>query len=328
MSKGSYDHVAHTAASTSRAGMRREEVFTSRGLDPMLDLRQKPYRECLWVAPYEEARPVKIDLDETGSMSTIPHFLVTDAHYGLPGMVKGLYPFLRHPQIGICGIGDARQSHHELAPLQMGHFEGEGHKMDQWLTKIYLEGGGGGNLGESYELGFFVGARLVRADAFSHGLKGFHFTVADEPIFDDVRAMDVLRLTGIHLPEDIATKDILRELTANWHAFMIAPDPGRFHQVENNWRRYFGDNAIAAPRHEDIAVVICGLTGLAEGTLNDLDAFDKLMHEQFGRTDRAERGRVITTLEAYAATRGKAGPSRQVDPTARPDDRESGNSRL
>lgn len=44
------------------------------------------------------------------------------------------------PQVLFSAIGDA---HTDCAPLQIGQFE-SGLEMDDWLTKIYLESGGGG----------------------------------------------------------------------------------------------------------------------------------------------------------------------------------------
>ena len=328
MSKGHYDHVAHSAASVTRATQSREKTFTSRDLDPKMDPKYKPYRECFRVAPYEEALPVVLGLDETGSMSTIPHFLVSDPKNGLPGMVKGLYPFVRHPQICPIGIGDSRVN--ERAPFQFGHFEGEGHKMDEWLTKICLVGEGGGNQGESYELAMFGAARMVNADAFKAGDKGIFAMIADEPIFSEVRTLDVNRLcSDVHfIAEDIPTAQIVRELSQKYHAFMIAPDLGRFQRVEKNWRTYFGANAIGAACQEDVALLICGLTGLSKGTLTDLDVFDRLMLEQFDRKDGRARGRVIVILEAYAATLGRAGEQRDVKQASPSDDRASGNARV
>ncbi|MEK7392524.1 MAG: hypothetical protein AAB214_08145 [Fibrobacterota bacterium] len=328
MAKGNYNFQDHARATSDRASRPREETFAGRDLDPMMDMRRKPIRECLRVPPYESARPIMVSLDETGSMGGIPHFLVTSTDHGLPGMVKGLYPFLTHPQLAFCGVGDSRQSHRELAPLQVGHFEGEGHKMDEWLTKIYLEGAGGGNKGESYELPLYVAARRVRADAFRDGEKGYHFTIADEAIFDDVRALDVATWMDERIPGDIPTSDILAQMAPNWHTFFICPDPGRAERVERNWRRLLGDNAIISPSHEDISILICGLVGLTEGKLEDLDVFDRMMAQEFKR-EAKERARVIATLEAYASTRGAAGvarPSKSGEPKRR--ERASGNARV
>jgi hypothetical protein len=330
MAKSGYDHEAHVEAAQTRSTMTREEVFVNRHLDPKMDPKYKPFRECFRVPPYEEALPIVLGLDETGSMSTIPHFLVSDPVNGLPAMMKGLLPFVRHPQICPIGIGDARQRERERSPLQFGHFEGEGGKIDLWMTKIDLEGQGGGNYGESYELAIFGAARMVNADAFRDGDKGIFAMIADEPLFPDVRALDVNRLCGPehHLQADIPTEVIVSELFEKYEGFMIAPDLGRFARVEENWRKYFGDNAIGASCQEDVAVLICGLTGLCKGTLTDLDVFDRLLMETFGRKDQRSRGRVISVLEAYAATRGLAGQARSPVQSGPPmGDRPSGNSR-
>ena len=76
------------------------------------------------------------------------------------------------------GIGD-----HECdrSPLQVGQFEADDELMDKWLKSIYLEGGGGGNGGESYLLAWAFAARQTLLDATKRGKKGFLFTIGDEP---------------------------------------------------------------------------------------------------------------------------------------------------
>lgn len=324
MAKGSYDHSAHAQAAQARVGQSREETFKNSSLDPMMDIRTKGFRESLWVPPYDRARPIYVWLDETGSMGHIPHFLATDPE-GLAGMVKGIYPFMEYPQIACSGVGDARNG--ENAPLQVGHIEGEGHLMDKWLTSIYIESLGGGNGGESYELPMFVAARMTRADCFAHGLKGYNFIIGDEPYFPTVRAVDVMSHCGVKIDRDIPISEIVAECAMNWNTFFIIPDEARGH-VAPTWRRLLGDNVIVCPTHQDISVIIPGLIGITEGTLTELDQYDEMMVKLFNRTDRGERARVIATLEAYAATRGRAGANRETEPATGSGKRKSGNGRV
>jgi hypothetical protein len=167
---------------------------------------------------------------------------------------------------------------------------------------------------------------MVNADAFRDGDLG-SATIATSPSSGCV--LDESLCGPVHrIQEDIPTEKILMELFLKYHSFMIAPDLRRFSRVEENWRRYFGDNAIGAPAQEDIAVLICGLTGLSKRTLTDLDVFDRVLFEQFERKDQPSRGRVIKVLEAYAATLGAAGENRPVVKDVKPSERTSGNMRV
>lgn len=61
------------------------------------------------------------------------------------GQIK-MKNYLEDPAISFCAIGDAI---HDKAPLQVSQF-GQGKEVDEMIAKLWLEGGGGGNLKESY----------------------------------------------------------------------------------------------------------------------------------------------------------------------------------
>jgi hypothetical protein len=57
------------------------------------------------------------------------------------------------PSVAFCAVGDVKS---DDAPLQVTDF-GQGVQIDELIKKIYLEGGGGGNSVESYDLcAYFV----------------------------------------------------------------------------------------------------------------------------------------------------------------------------
>lgn len=86
--------------------------------------------------------PIIIALDVTGSMGKIPHHLVKD---GLPTLMSGIIQNgIPDPQVLFLAVGDVTCDHH---PLQVGQFESGDEELDMWLTRTYLEGGGGGNDG-------------------------------------------------------------------------------------------------------------------------------------------------------------------------------------
>ena len=83
------------------------------------------------------------------------------------------------PTLLFLAIGD-----HECdkSPLQVGQFESGDPELDLWLTRTWLEKGGGGNAGESYLLAHYFAAYHTDIDAYNkRGKRGFLFTVGDEP---------------------------------------------------------------------------------------------------------------------------------------------------
>ena len=101
---------------------------------------------------------VGVLFDVTGSMQSVPRILQEN----LPRLMGLLLRrgYLDHPQILIGAIGDATC---DAAPLQVGQFE-SGIEIEDDLGKLFLEGGGGGHISESYELALYFLARHTAID--------------------------------------------------------------------------------------------------------------------------------------------------------------------
>lgn len=85
--------------------------------------------------------------------------------------------YLENPALSFCAIGDAI---YDKAPLQVTRF-GQGKEIDELIAKMWLEGGGGGNQHESYELaGYFYNhySKIEKAEL------PFFFVTGDESYFD------------------------------------------------------------------------------------------------------------------------------------------------
>ena len=101
--------------------------------------------------------------------------------------------YLAHPQILIGGIGDATC---DRAPLQIGQFE-SGIEIDQDLAKLWLEGGGGGQQTESYELAMYFMARKTAIDCYENrGQRGYLFLIGDEMPYRRVKRKEVAGILG------------------------------------------------------------------------------------------------------------------------------------
>ena len=92
------------------------------------------------------------------------------------------------PQILFGAIGDATC---DRAPLQVGQFESD-NRMDDDLGRILLEGGGGGQKTESYELALYFMARHTAIDCYEkRGQRGYLFVIGDEMAYPQVKPAEV-----------------------------------------------------------------------------------------------------------------------------------------
>jgi hypothetical protein len=192
--------------------------------------------------------PIIISLDLTGSMGRIPHELVKD---GLPKLVSGIIQNgVPDPAILFLGIGD-----HECdrAPLQVGQFESGDEELDMWLTRTYIESGGGGNAGESYGLAMYFAARHCVTDAWEkRNKKGFLFIIGDEPNLKTYPSNALKEIMG---NGDIATftdQEILEEVQEKWNVYVINPGHGNT-RAERYWKEILGENYIVLSDYTEVA---------------------------------------------------------------------------
>lgn len=195
--------------------------------------------------------PIIISLDLTGSMQRIPHELVKN---GLPTIMSGLIQNgIPDPQILFLGIGD-----HEVddAPFQVSQFESGDAELDMWLTRTYIEGGGGGNAGESYSLAHYFAAKRTETDAWDkRGKKGFLFTIGDEPSLSSYpkRAFD--EIFGEDQNQSYTDKELLALAQEKWEVFHIMPNK-ETRGAKQYWKDLVGQNMIWVDSIEGIAQAI------------------------------------------------------------------------
>jgi hypothetical protein len=153
-------------------------------------------------------------------------------------------------------------------PLQVGQFESD-NRMDQHLGNIVLEGGGGGQVKESYELAMYFMARHTAIDCFEkRGRKGYLFIIGDENPYRMVDARQVRDVIGDRLGERLPTTEILVELQRMYHVFFIIP-AGAAHArdsaVLDTWRALLGERVIEL---DDLGLA-CETIALTIGILED-----------------------------------------------------------
>jgi len=125
-----------------------------------------------------------------------------------------LQGYLDEVSIGFAAVGDVNS---DKAPIQVSNFA-QGTDIDQQISKMYLEGGGGGQSYESYEVAAYYYARKCN---FPHATsKPFLFFTGDEGCYPKVLREDIKRYFGDDAPS-VRTTDVFRELRDKYNVFFI-----------------------------------------------------------------------------------------------------------
>ncbi|MCE9666482.1 VWA domain-containing protein [Myxococcus stipitatus] len=258
-----------------------------------------PYRVKFRESRDSDAHPqslsVVMALDVTGSMGNIPENL---ARKTFPSFMKNLLEAgIADPQVLFMAVGDARS---DDAPLQVGQFESSEQQLDQWLTWMFLEGGGGGNNLESYELAIYFAARHTVMDCFEkRRKKGYFFMTGDEPADADVSRTHVANLIGDDLDADIGLFDAIQDLSRTFQPFFLIPDPRRRARCEDFWTLVMEDErVIRMDSPEDTCDVASALVALTERAVPHPDAVARRLRDS-GMADERVKG-IIRAITPWA----------------------------
>ena len=317
MGHGAWDDNAYRAAATFRratgtadfaysAGMRARPAGQWRA-DPTLDPRGVTVRESRDGADHPNSTPIVVLFDVTGSMGVVPQVMQRRLAelFGLLQR-KG---YVQDPQIMFGAIGDADT---DRVPLQVGQFESD-NPMDDQLRTVFLEGGGGGQKSESYELAAYFIARHTATDAWDkRGRKGYLFIVGDEMNKRSLRATHIRRVIGDEVNADLDTAAIYREVQQRWETFFILPRQTAYYddaQVNDHWRNLLGERLLKLEDPEAVCELIALTLGLLEDTIDLGEGLADLA--DIGSPHGAAVGKALATVGARSvATAGvlPAGP--------------------
>jgi len=232
------------------------EIFDSRNINNAMNPAHIQIRESRDSAEHPNSLAILLALDETGSMGSIPHFLVKE---GLPKIMGNIIQKgIKDPQLLFVGVGDHTIDN---APLQVGQFESSDELLDKWLTSLYLEGGGGGNDGESYMLAWYFAGYHTSIDCFEkRHQKGFLFTIGDEKVLHEIPGQSLKKLMvdgeykDVFLSSELLEK--ARERYIVKHLHLMQGHNGQRDDVINDWKQFMGDDLIIIDKKEDIATII------------------------------------------------------------------------
>lgn len=262
MGSGSWSTNTYRATTAAYSTKSREEIFHQRSLHEEMDLTKSKthIRESRDSEEHPESFPVFIALDETGSMGSVPDKMIRDY---LPKLMDSIIDSIgiKHPQILFMGVGD-----HECdsCPCQVGQFESSTITINQCLSRIYLEGRGGGNNGESYLLPWIIAGNHTSIDSYEkRNQKGFLFTVGDEPTLSRISKETLTNLTGVKYERDYTWQEAYELACEKYHVFHIHVHHGGGYYdevVKKQMKEFLRDNLIVC-KPEEVVESICDAMG-------------------------------------------------------------------
>ena len=267
------DHYRDRARLRARTGrdafehdhaIRNGEV--ARAVHQKMNPRGVSVRESRDSDAHPLSQAVAVLFDVTGSMQGVPRVLQARLPKLMNLLIRNGY--LGHPQILIGAIGDATC---DAAPLQVGQFE-SGIEIEEDLGKLYLEGGGGGHITESYELALYFMARHTALDCYEkRGRRGYLFVIGDEIPYPNVKRKEVESVIGDSLQASIPVEEVVAELQRTFDVYHVLPkmtsnwnNPA----VHARWAELLGQNALRLEEPAAICELIASTIGVAEGRVD------------------------------------------------------------
>jgi len=152
--------------------------------------------------------------------------------------------------------------------------------MDEDLSRILLEGGGGGQKTESYELAMYFMARHTVTDCYTkRGKRGYLFLIGDEMAYPRVKRGEVAAVIGDGPQADIPLAAIVAELTRAWDTYYILPQGASYEgdtEVLTFWRGLLGQNVIELADLAAVSETIALTVGLGENAIDLSDGLADL----------------------------------------------------
>lgn len=245
MGHGHYDDTAYRAFAATAAVTPRHELFhraskaapTRSG--QAVNIEQIKFREARDSADHPLSTPAIFGLDVSGSMGMIAEYLAKEGLGPLVEQTLQKKP-ITDPQILFLAIGDCccNDGRGDQQPLQATQFESD-NKIVAQLTDLWLEGGGGGNHFESYDLAWAFAAYHTRTDAWEkRKQKGYLFTIGDE-CFPEESNRDYMCRIFSSCPQAPTPDSLLQAAQERYHVFHVVI-------LEGDYCRHGRDRAVGS----------------------------------------------------------------------------------
>lgn len=252
-----------------------ENVFTNK-IPPAKYGCRYITRESRDSADSPQSTPIIIGFDVTSSMGFLAKELAVNS---LNKTILSLYENhpVSFPHILCSAIGDCKS---DRFPLQVTQFEADIRIIEQ-LTGLYIEGGGGGNGGESYNLLWYFAAKHTKTDCFEkRRKKGFLFTIGEDLCHEGLNVSEIENVFGDKVPYSLSNTELLREAEEKYHVFHIHIETENSFgkNILAKWQRLMPGKATFIRKNdtEYLSQLITSVVSVTEGiqpkdVLNSLD---------------------------------------------------------
>jgi len=233
------------SSTTAMASASVQEVYRENRLNPLLNPKNV-VRECLDTEEHPETIPVILALDVTGSMGSAATMCASK----LDEIMKELYDKVKDVEFLMMGIGDLAC---DDAPIQASQFESDIRILDQ-TTKVYFEGGGGGNSYESYTAAWYFGLHNTKLDCWKRGKKGIIITMGDEPLNPYLPGRRLSEVLGTST-QDVDTEVLYKEVCEKYDVYHIAITNNSCYnrykdEIKDSWGKLLNQHLIIATSNE------------------------------------------------------------------------------
>lgn len=267
MGAGSYSFSAYANLSADRGYTSKsaDEVFRNTSLSAKADIKcsnvsarnynrqVKPemvntgIRECRDSNEHPETTPIIIALDVTGSMRRTPHEMIKD---NFPKLMDALMQLgIKDPQLLFMAVGDHE---YDRYPIQVGQFESDTERIVNSLEEFVLEGGGGGNAGESYLLAHIIAGYHTEVDSwYKRRRKGYLFTIGDEPNLPSIDGHSLEDFLGYQKPANsITAEEAIEKAKEQYNVYHIQVSNASYGtRVAPIWKELLGQNVLVTDSH-------------------------------------------------------------------------------
>ncbi len=237
--------------------------------NPDLDPRNiKDVRESRDSDEHPLSRAVAVFFDVTGSMGGIPRVFQTKLGKLIDLLKKS---GIKDPHVMLAAVGDTKC---DRVPLQIGQFESD-NRIDEQLRLFFLEGGGGGQVYESYGLAHYVAGWKTAIDCWEKRQeKGYLFTIGDEMPWSPLTKKEIQSVFGDNLEKSITMEEAIAKASEKYHVFHLNVTDGshgRDPEVVKKWRSLLGERVLMLDDPSAVCELIVSTIALIEGTANPDD---------------------------------------------------------
>lgn len=276
--------------------------------------------------PNAEKTSIVICTDVTGSGNRVPR-IIRENTPKLMGLLS-VQGYVDFPDIQMMAVGDARTDNY---PLQVPEFESSAEKIDEALTATVLEGNGGGQGSESYELAMWYACNMNKLASWKRKQKGFFFIIGDELPCEYVDPRHVAKyILGSGSGEAkaflqgqtqrIPLSEVIEDQLDKYHTYYIICEGSNYYDdatVTDTWKELLGsENVIKLPHPENISETIASIVGYKSGVHLDKIQDDlKSLGNSKGFIDQITKTLTLTGAGNAAMSSMNIVPSKSDKPT-------------